>query len=355
MARLEFVRQDDKVTVLKGMATVFGSPERLDLSGEFFDAETWFGDNLIREKFAIYDHAINDQQNPYSAAGAPPDPILGVAKFIEADARGRWFEFEIDRANEYHDFVMALHAMNRLGTSSRTLPGAGVKMMDPQIKGRIAKWPEVEVTLTPTPCDDATAFTEEDVMAVVGAMKTYAPKLHEQWQAALVKNAQEAASAAEVAEVPETPVVVDPLQAAVDDLLSEVPNEIPEIDAPAEDIKELLPDPMVVELQATIAAMEARLKAQEEELVGVKALMATVESLQKHLTTVVNETKTLKTDMSLLKTGKVAKWLEGKSALELAAYGVTLPTKQYTPPASEFNHYTPQVAKSVFGPEAPGS
>lgn len=359
MGRIEIVRQDDNVTVLKGMATVFGSPERLDLSGEFFDAETWFGDDKIKEKFAIYDHAINDVQNPYADEGAPPDPIIGVAKFIEKDARGRWFEFEIERANEYHDYIMELHRLNRLGTSSRTLPGKGVKVMDPKVKGRIAKWPEVEVTLTPTPCDDATAFSEEDYAAVVGAMKSFAPKLYDEAVkralAADLKKAAGEADKKEEAETQETEKPADPLAEAVEKLKAD-----PVEETETEEKPEVVDSAIVTALQEKVEALEARLAASEASAQAeVKTLKATVETLQQHLTSVVGEATTLKTDLATFKKATRSSLLKGMSDKERAALGIPPKEKEYTPaPGAGFTGgSSARTLKSAFAdnPDAPGS
>jgi len=367
MGRLELIRQDDDVTVLKGLAVAFGSENRRDLSGEYFDADTWFGDEYgIDKKFAIYDHAVNDMQNPYSEEGAPPDPIIGVAKYIETDARGRWFEFEIKRANEYHDYIMALHAMNRLGTSSRTLPGKGVKVMDPKIKGRIAKWPEVEVTLTPTPCDDATAFTEEDVTAVIGAMKAHAPHLHELLvQQAMKQAADEAAAKAlaesqqaaneagevenqESGEQPDTPAV-DPLEDAIGKLKAPVEEEETEPQTPA-------PNAEVEALQQKITELESQLAELRTASEGVKTLVTAVETIKSHLTTAVAETTSLKAEMAGLKKAKLTDLLKGKSAQELAVLGIPPQPKGYTPAPVPADGFKP-VVKTAFAdnPDAPGS
>lgn len=352
MGRLELVRQDDQVTVLKGMATAFGSPARKDLAKEFFDKDTWFGDEYgIDKKFLIYDHAVNDMQNPHSVAGAPPDPILGVAKYIETDERGRWFEFEIKRANEYHDYVMALHAMNRLGTSSRTLPGIGVKEMDEHVPGRIKKWPEVEVTLTPTPCDDATAFTEEDVVAVIGAMKTYAPGLYAQQlaKAAAEAAAEEAAKKATENDAPaDNTVDADPLDTAMEKLKAD-PVEETQDEAP-------LPNVEITALQQKVIELETQLEAVRLETAGVKALITAVDGLKSHLTTAVQETTTLKANFEALKKARLTDLLKGKSAQELAVLGIQPQPKGYNPPPPPADGFKP-VVKTAFAdnPDAPGS
>lgn len=358
MGRLELVRQDEKVTVLKGLLTPFGSPDKTDLAGEFFDENTWFGDEYgITVKFAVYDHAINDLQNPFSEAGAPPDPILGSCKFIEKDARGRWFEFEIQRANEYHDYVMALHAMNRLGASSRTLPGKGVKEMDPIVKGRIAKWPEVEGTLTPTPCESDTAFTDEDYAAVVGAMKTYAPNLYNM---EVLKAARLQAEADKKNDIgtkgeAETPapaadtVTLDPVADALEKLKAD-----PVEETPAPEVKDSTIDYTL--LQEKIAALEARLAVAETEAAGITALKAVVTTLQQHLTGVIGEATNLKKNLADLKTATRSSIMKGLSAQEIAALGLPKQDKVYTPPAGDGKGTRP-VLKSAFAnnPDAPGS
>ncbi len=149
---VEVVSQDADKTVLKVLVTRNGGPTKKDLHQEFFTGSTYFGDDVITAKFGTYEHMMNPTHNPF----APDDvetQILGKAELIENDEMGRWFRFEIDRKNQYHDYIMELKDMKCLGASTQCLPGGKRKNAD---TGEITHWVESEVCVTPTPADPGT-------------------------------------------------------------------------------------------------------------------------------------------------------------------------------------------------------
>jgi hypothetical protein len=146
--RGEIISQDEEKTVLRLPVTRFSGPDSKDLHGEYFRRDCYFGDDTITTKFGLYEHLMNPQSNPY----APEDieaQVLGPAKLAKTDDMARWFDFEIKRANQYHDYVLKLNDLGYLGTSTQCFPNGKRKTED----GGIDRWLESEVTITPTPAD----------------------------------------------------------------------------------------------------------------------------------------------------------------------------------------------------------
>lgn len=144
----EIVFQDDTKTVLRLPVTRFGSPNAKDLHGEYFCRDCYFGDDLIQTKFAFYDHLLNPLSNPYAPQNIESQ-IIGKATLAKTDDKARWFDFEIVRSHEYHDYVLALNEEGVLGTSTQSFRGGKRKNAD----DGITHWVEGEVTLTVTPAD----------------------------------------------------------------------------------------------------------------------------------------------------------------------------------------------------------
>lgn len=146
------VSQDETKTVLRLPVTRYGSPESKDLHGEFFHKGTYFGDNYITTKFGLYEHLLNPEVNPYAPEEIEAQ-VLGPASLVKAadapDDMSRWWDFEIQRSNQYHDYVLKLNDMGMLGTSTQCFMG-GKKST---ATGQIDTWLESEVTITPTPAD----------------------------------------------------------------------------------------------------------------------------------------------------------------------------------------------------------
>ena len=141
------VKQNDESTTLRVLVTTIGSADRKDLGGEWFHKDTNFGDDFVQTRFGTYGHGLNHERNPFADQ---KDLFLGPATLVEQDEAGRWFDFEIKRANQYHDFVLQLNTKGILGASSQCLPGS--KSMD-EDTGRIDTWMESEVAILVDPMD----------------------------------------------------------------------------------------------------------------------------------------------------------------------------------------------------------
>jgi hypothetical protein len=146
--RGEIISQDDEKTVLRLPVTRFGGPDSKDLHGEYFDRQCYFGDDAVTVKFALYEHLMNPLNNPYAPEGVKAQ-VLGKATLAKTDDMARWFDFEIRRSNQYHDYALKLNELGYLATSTQCFPNG--KTVDAD--GRITDWLEGEVTLTPTPAD----------------------------------------------------------------------------------------------------------------------------------------------------------------------------------------------------------
>lgn len=332
MPVIEILSQDEKSTRLKVLATAFHEKNPYDLTGEYFSQETYFGDDKLKQKFAVYDHALNELQNEL-ADYAPPDPILGVATFLEKNDTGRWFEVELDRANAYHDFVMELHKRGRLGVSSRTLPGS--KMKSVTADGHITRWPEVEISLTPTPAEPRTAYSAADFEAIKSVMHSH-----------LLPRLEKKSFDAEKKDDAGTAVADTPVDEKVQALLDSVGDEAPV----------LQPDPLVDEvaqLRAKNEELEAQLKQQADLLAEMQksltALVGRVESTEK---AVVKNTEFV--------TGKMTDIISKASTLsnqQRAALDLPPMTPKFMPPpaAPTVNPVPRLNLKSAFGDNAPGS
>lgn len=165
--RISKVAQDDVKTTYRVLLTPFGSPEQKDLHGEFFHKGTYFGDDVMTTKFALYEHHVNHINNPFLPEGK--SQVIGVAKYVKTDDMGRWFDFEIKRSNDYHDYIEKLVDLKLMGASSQCY--AGSKVLNAKTAGQIDEWLESEGSMTVTPASPDT------LEKIYDAAKTFAPQL----------------------------------------------------------------------------------------------------------------------------------------------------------------------------------
>jgi len=126
-----------------GYAMLWGDDSAADLDGEWFDPQT-------EEMTSIY-KAVGKLPYLYNHAADKTlkTAVVGVVDVMEADEIGLWYEAQLDLSNQYRTVIRALVGKGVLGTSSGSLPG-GVRV---EKSGRIARWPVVEISATPTPVD----------------------------------------------------------------------------------------------------------------------------------------------------------------------------------------------------------
>lgn len=123
---------------------VWGDPSRKDLSGEFFTPDT--GEltavfDAVGAIPAIYHHAMD---------AALKSAVVGIVDRMTKDENGLWVEAQIREHELYKRMISPLIEQQKLGWSSGTLPGA--RQVN-KATGQIVRWPIVEASMTPSPCE----------------------------------------------------------------------------------------------------------------------------------------------------------------------------------------------------------
>lgn len=207
---------DGNFTRVEVLVTPFGSKKKKDLHGEFFDAKSYFGDDTITRKYGLYEHFMNDWNNPVMSEMGKQKQIMGPATLTKTDEAGRWFEFEIKRSLEYHDALMNMIDLKIMGASTQCLPNSKVRDDD----GYISMWVESEVSLTPTPANKDTIGRVYELIGAKSA-EMHLPKLQ------FVKNGQlldfdPANPAAVLEETPASTPEPEPEPETAPDLLDQI-------------------------------------------------------------------------------------------------------------------------------------
>lgn len=342
MPRIELVEDTPEKVVYRVLAAPFGSPTRKDFSGEFFHEKTDFGDMAgIKTKFGFYEHNINPMVNPHQAPAV--HAFLGKSTFDKIDESGRWVLFEIERSNEYLPIVQELYKQNRLGASTQAY--YGTKSVDPSVPGKIDSWWESEVSLTPTPDNPDTIFTEAELKALVKSVA--APAVYERLYKTVAELPVEAKAEADIyvsisADVASESVggIVDQVEA----LLAAAPDAPPEMD-----IMECIAVALAP-INAMLAEMMMYKSKAEAELVEMKAAHAKeIEDLKAGLKTTATFVNKKMTDLY--------KTAQDMSQKERDIFALPDLTKTITPPPAPPQEYTyqPRRAQGAFGDTAPGA
>ncbi len=142
-----------------GYAVLWGDESRKDLTGEYFTPET-------QELTAIFNGvgALPDLYH-HAADDAMKATVIGKVDIMQADDVGLWYEAQLDASNRYKEAFLKLVREGVLGTSTGTLPGA--RQVDKS--GRIVRWPIVEISQTPMPCEPR--MMERPVSEIKAAFK----------------------------------------------------------------------------------------------------------------------------------------------------------------------------------------
>jgi hypothetical protein len=135
---------------VKGYLVRFTSADDPDLSKQFFNAKTNFGDHTKSPIY--YDHGINGEIKRVQ---------IGTGT-LKIDSSGVWIDGQLDKANRYARMVAKLRdecAKKSLpfgwssGTASHLVEVQDVKSKTGTVEW-IKKWPlGLDASLTPTPCD----------------------------------------------------------------------------------------------------------------------------------------------------------------------------------------------------------
>lgn len=126
--------------ILEGYGVLFGGK---DLLGDTFTKDTDYMIDLVPVKMMLYDHAKQSFMN---------EPIGWIkSEDVTVDDVGIFVRMQIDRHNKYRKAIAALASTKMLGISS-----GAIQHMIQKDDGVIKRWPLVEFSPTPTPCEPRT-------------------------------------------------------------------------------------------------------------------------------------------------------------------------------------------------------
>jgi phage head maturation protease len=138
--------KSDRLGHVKGYLVRFGSPNAVDLEGDWFAPETDFGFPVkagSRVPLNLYYHHGMDQKVGRKSIGTG---------YVKMDETGLWYEAQIDLADEYGRMIAKLAKEGKMGFSS----GAAGHLVERKSTGtasQIVRWPIAEASITPTPAE----------------------------------------------------------------------------------------------------------------------------------------------------------------------------------------------------------
>jgi hypothetical protein len=152
--------------ILAGHSVVYGDASQRDLSGQWFTAKTYLGPRDGDGADGLFHHSLE-----IPGLEEFQDHLFAPIKTRRDDV-GLWTEVVLDMADQYEAAVYKLGKAGKLGFSS----GSASHMVRCTEAGEITRWPIVEVSLTPTPCEPRAraqsikSFSEAAMQAEVKAV-----------------------------------------------------------------------------------------------------------------------------------------------------------------------------------------
>ena len=138
--------KSDRLGHVKGYLVRFGTPEAVDLEGDYFGPETDFGFPVkagSRVPLNLYYHHGMDQKVGRKSIGTG---------YVKMDETGLWYEAQIDLADEYGRMIAKLAKEGKMGFSSGAA-GHLVERKSTGLASQIVRWPIAEASITPTPAE----------------------------------------------------------------------------------------------------------------------------------------------------------------------------------------------------------
>ena len=138
--------KSDRLGYVKGYLVRFGSPDNVDLEGDYFTPETDYGFPIKSGQAVplnLYYHHGMDSVVGKRCIGT------GTVKMTDA---GLWYEAQVDMADEYGQMIAKLCKQGKMGYSS----GAAGHLVQRKSNGgvnQIVSWPIAEASITPTPAE----------------------------------------------------------------------------------------------------------------------------------------------------------------------------------------------------------
>jgi len=152
---------DEETRTFGGYLVPFGSPEDLDLDGEFFAPSTkgvreWY--DILGALPAVFHHEKSRQFFEQQGLDLPDDlPLegpIGKVTAWKSDENGHYVEGMlgvVDASRKwYEDMIWKLIQEGKLFFSSGALPQ---RVKPPRKDGMITEWPVIEASFTPTPAN----------------------------------------------------------------------------------------------------------------------------------------------------------------------------------------------------------
>jgi len=144
---LKFVKLDDGSVKFSGYLITFGSPDTPDLTGDYFDAKTDFGDAV--ESDVYFNHRMPVR---FDGKRAEYKDKIGKAKLTRDDI-GVFAETILKARNQYEQMIIEAGMAGALGWSS----GTAAHLVDREPSGKaywIKRWYlGLDASLTPTPAE----------------------------------------------------------------------------------------------------------------------------------------------------------------------------------------------------------
>lgn len=133
--------------IVEGLGVPFGSPDRRDAHGEYFDARTDLGlDWFPTDRPLLLHHGV----------GEAGPTVIGRVVAVERRPEGVWVKAVLDRAGKFFGRVRDMLEQGALSFSSGTM----AHLIQRDSDGHIARWPLIEMSLTRTPASpDAQVYS----------------------------------------------------------------------------------------------------------------------------------------------------------------------------------------------------
>lgn len=129
--------------LVEGLSMPYGGPfGGKDLAGEFFSAKTDFALDWFQpgERPLLYHHGLDAEAST---------AVVGRVKDYKATDTGVWAQAQLDKSSEYFDAIKELVKQGKLFFSS----GSMNHLVEKTKRGELTRWPFIELSLTPTPCN----------------------------------------------------------------------------------------------------------------------------------------------------------------------------------------------------------
>ena len=122
----------------------FSGPDEKDLAGEYFTFGSDFGSTLGTGAATMINHGVPLGQGMEEFANVIFPPAT-----VTKDSKGLYVETMLDLGDPLQEALSQLVSLGALRWSS----GSAAHVVQKAADGRIVRWPPIEFSFTPTPCE----------------------------------------------------------------------------------------------------------------------------------------------------------------------------------------------------------